>query len=81
MNDPKTFSRVNRYNDSKLFNGMFVRALAKHVDVNEVLVNDMCPAFVATELDRDLNWIVKYLLKLPTCEIARAWSYSYSSYT
>ncbi|KAF9054934.1 NAD(P)-binding protein [Hymenopellis radicata] len=71
MNDPQTFSLVHRYEDSKLFIGMFVRALAKHVDVNEVLVNDMCPGFVATELDRDLNWIVKYLLKFARYLLAK----------
>ncbi|EIM81024.1 NAD-P-binding protein [Stereum hirsutum FP-91666 SS1] len=57
-----------RYGDSKILIYMFVRELAKHVDVNSdgssrgVVVNDMCPGMVATSLERTMPaWSTPFL--------------------
>lgn len=44
---------IQKYCDSKLLVNAFVRKLASQVSVSEVVVNNLCPGLVTTELGRD----------------------------
>ncbi|KAK9369449.1 putative carbonyl reductase [Lipomyces kononenkoae] len=60
FDDKKKFARFQRYNDSKLLVAAFVQQLADKVDPTHVIVNNVCPGFVAsTNLDMNLPWLVR----------------------
>jgi NAD(P)-dependent dehydrogenase (short-subunit alcohol dehydrogenase family) len=46
------------YNDSKLANVLYAKALARRLEGKRVTVNALHPGVVATELIRDLPWLV-----------------------
>jgi NAD(P)-dependent dehydrogenase (short-subunit alcohol dehydrogenase family) len=62
LNNPKKFNGNVRYGESKLLLAAFVKAFAPYVDSSEVVVNNLCPGAVATDLGRDAPWYIKPLL-------------------
>jgi NAD(P)-dependent dehydrogenase (short-subunit alcohol dehydrogenase family) len=60
----RKFKSGPAYNDSKLANILFTRALARRLEGTGVTVNALHPGVVATELIRDLPWIVQKIAHL-----------------
>ncbi|KAF5323689.1 hypothetical protein D9619_012885 [Psilocybe cf. subviscida] len=75
-NDPKSYRSgppFSQYNDSKLFNVLFVRALAERFSfsTNSVIVDCVNPGFCASELRRGLNPLLRLGDKLFVALVAR----------
>ncbi|KIY72698.1 NAD(P)-binding protein [Cylindrobasidium torrendii FP15055 ss-10] len=64
LNNPKKFSPNVRYGESKLLLAAFVKAFAPYVDSSEVIVNNLCPGAVATDLGRDAPWYLQPLFPI-----------------
>lgn len=64
MSNPKLFSGQARYGESKLLLASFVDSLAKEVDPKEIIVNNVCPGPVHTNLAREAQWYLKPFTKL-----------------
>ncbi|KIY64555.1 NAD(P)-binding protein [Cylindrobasidium torrendii FP15055 ss-10] len=62
--DPKAFDGQLRYAESKLLLASFIKAYSAGVDPAEVIVNNMCPGAVATNLARDAPWYFKPVIPL-----------------
>ncbi|KAI6777790.1 uncharacterized protein J7T54_001399 [Emericellopsis cladophorae] len=62
--DPKHFSSLFRYADTKLCVSAYCRKLAQLVSADEVIVNDFCPGLVRNKgLDRNLNPAMQVLMQ------------------
>lgn len=63
--DETLFRGTRRYQNSKLMMNAFVRRLATVVPASEVIVNNVCPGIVATDINRDLPlWAKPYVYVL-----------------
>jgi len=70
LNSEKSYDSGEAYNQSKLANVLFTRALSKHLQGSGVTVNALHPGVIATELGRHMSiftsfwgrWIVQPLL-------------------
>ena len=60
FDDQKQYSSFRRYPDSKLAVVAFVRELSSRVPPSEVIINDFCPGLVQTNVDHNLNPVMKY---------------------
>ncbi|KAJ6628912.1 hypothetical protein B0H10DRAFT_2160809 [Mycena sp. CBHHK59/15] len=63
LNDPAHY-RIQRYADSKALVAMWVRELAKHTDASEVIVNNVCPGMVNTNIDASQAWWLKQIISV-----------------
>ncbi|KAE9403248.1 NAD(P)-binding protein [Gymnopus androsaceus JB14] len=72
MNDPKNSSNFNsRYSDSKLLIGMFTRELATRVDPAQVIIHDVDPGILDTDIGRDMPGAFKQAAKAFAWMIAK----------
>lgn len=62
--NPKTYDGQLRYAESKLLLASFIKAFSATVDPAEVIVNNVCPGAVATNLARDAPWYLKPVVPL-----------------
>lgn len=66
FNDRQVYNNLRRYGDSKFLLNAFVHRLATTVPSHEVIVNNVCPGFVATGFDRQLPaWLrpIMYVMR------------------
>lgn len=56
INDKKTFSISERYGLSKLLLILFLRELSQKVNSDKVIINNVCPGMIKTELTRQAPW-------------------------
>ncbi|KAE9401535.1 NAD(P)-binding protein [Gymnopus androsaceus JB14] len=64
MNDPETFSTLNRYSDTKLLIGTFTRELATRINPAQVIVHDVDPGILDTDLGRNVPGPLKPVAKV-----------------
>ncbi|KAF7355534.1 Short-chain dehydrogenase/reductase family protein [Mycena sanguinolenta] len=62
VNDRAHFRALMRYSDSKLLVSMWVHELGKHVDPSLVIVNNVCPGMVKTNIDVNQPWWVRRIM-------------------
>ena len=63
FNDKTAYSGLMRYGDSKLLVAAFVEEVAKRVPAEKVIINEICPGFIATDIDKNLPWWLKSIVK------------------
>ncbi|KZO93403.1 NAD(P)-binding protein [Calocera viscosa TUFC12733] len=56
LNDKSTFIGFDRYGLSKLLIIFFLRELCTKVSSDKVIINDVCPGMIKTELNRKAPW-------------------------
>ncbi|KAF7355536.1 Short-chain dehydrogenase/reductase family protein [Mycena sanguinolenta] len=59
LNDRAHYRSLQRYSDSKVLVSMWVHELAKHVNASQVIVNNVCPGMVRTNLEAKQPWWVR----------------------
>ena len=59
FDDKSKYVAFNRYPDSKLMVAALTQELASHVSADKVLVNNLCPGMVVTDLDKYLGFALK----------------------
>ncbi|CRG91994.1 WW domain-containing oxidoreductase [Talaromyces islandicus] len=59
LDDRNLYQPLKRYGDSKLIVNAFVRHLATLVPDTEVIINNLCPGLVATDLDNDSPLLIR----------------------
>ncbi|KAL8726559.1 MAG: hypothetical protein Q9181_005996, partial [Wetmoreana brouardii] len=60
--DKAKYAGFQRYSDSKLMVAAFTQELAQHVSSDKVIVNNVCPGMVATDLDQNLAlWLKSFI--------------------
>ena len=64
FDDKSKYVGFNRYSDSKLIIAAFTQELASHVSADKVIVNNLCPGMVATDLDKNLGFALKAMMTL-----------------
>ncbi|KAJ6515628.1 hypothetical protein C8R45DRAFT_1086810 [Mycena sanguinolenta] len=62
LNDRAHFRGLQRYSDSKLLVSMWIHELGKHVDASQVIVNNVCPGLVKTNIDVNQPWWVQRIM-------------------
>ncbi len=62
LDAPAQYSRFRRYADSKMLVSAYVRRLAEVVVPKEVVVNNLCPGLVQTNLDQNLPGPLKFVM-------------------
>lgn len=64
FDDERNFGGATRYSDSKYLGTVFVEELAKHVDPNKIIVNDVSPGMVRTGFGEFPTWFRAIFLVL-----------------
>lgn len=64
FDDKSKYAGLQRYSDSKLMVAAFVQALAQHVPVTKVIINNLCPGSVATGFDVNLPIWLKPIMSV-----------------
>ncbi len=64
MSAPEGFAPQPQYGRSKLVLAMFVKSLAERVDASQVIVNNVCPGAVRTNLAKDAPSYLRPILPL-----------------
>ncbi|KAJ6570969.1 hypothetical protein DFH09DRAFT_1463133 [Mycena vulgaris] len=63
LND-RAHYRIQRYADSKALVSMWLRALARRVNASEVIVNNVCPGMVTTNIDAKEVWWLRRIVRV-----------------
>lgn len=80
FDDEKRFSALSQYSDSKLLTTMFVQELAKHIDSNEVIFNEVSPGPVATNFGANYPIYLKLMFMVLLSTKARSLSEGVKTY-
>jgi len=64
LNDQKTFAIMDRYGLSKLLIIFFLRELSQKVSRDEVIITNVCPGMIKTNLSRDVPWWARPILSV-----------------
>ncbi|KAK7054188.1 short-chain dehydrogenase/reductase family protein [Favolaschia claudopus] len=64
FNDRAQFRSMTRYGDSKVLVTMWIRQLGKHIDPSMVVVNNVCPGMVKTNLEAGQPWIIRAVMSV-----------------
>ncbi|KZO93404.1 NAD(P)-binding protein [Calocera viscosa TUFC12733] len=67
LNDKKTFGAMDRYGLGKLLIIFFLRELCEKVTSDKIIINDVCPGMIKTELNRNAPfwaWPVIWAMQL-----------------
>ncbi|KAB8360570.1 hypothetical protein FH972_024310 [Carpinus fangiana] len=64
FSDPRKYSALTQYPNSKMFVAMFVRALGQHLPDSNVVVNNLCPGTVDTAADDKLPFYLRIPMNL-----------------
>ncbi|KAL9622254.1 MAG: hypothetical protein Q9160_003437 [Pyrenula sp. 1 TL-2023] len=64
MDDPKNFTMLDQYSDTKLLALFFMQHITERVSNDKVLFNMLCPGMVYTNMADHLSWLVRTLTHL-----------------
>jgi NAD(P)-dependent dehydrogenase (short-subunit alcohol dehydrogenase family) len=71
FDDQAQYRSMLRYNDSKVLVSMFIEQLAERIDPKMVVINNLCPGFVQTDIDKNMPLYMKLPLTLLRSIFAR----------
>ena len=71
FDDKAAYSGLMRYGDSKLLVAALVEEFAKRVPAEKVIINELCPGFIVTDIDKNLPWWLKVIARTARAILAR----------